>query len=229
MIPETDRSVEEVFSPKVSHTYELINHILTFGCDVLWRRKATRIAASYGGTEWADMCTGTGETAAYVARLAPEGTTVHAVDFSRAMMSEAMKKPEADRIDFVESDVKTLPFEDQSLDLITMSFATRNLNLSREMLTRTFAEYHRVLKPGGQPRNAVIRKLVHGFIGGFVKPIGGTVSGAKPAYAYLAHTIPRFYTADVLADILRDAGFSTVTYRHLLLGVAAIHESQKQS
>ena len=91
MIPETDRSVEEVFSPKVSHTYELINHILTFGCDVLWRRKATRIAASYGGTEWADMCTGTGETAAYLARLAPEGTTVHAVDFSGAMMSEAMK------------------------------------------------------------------------------------------------------------------------------------------
>ncbi len=237
MIPETDHSVEKVFTPRVSQTYELINHLLTFGCDVLWRRKATRIAVAGGGTEWADMCTGTGETAAYLARLAPADTTVHAVDFSRAMMTEGMKKPEADRIHFVEADVKELPFENESLDLITMTFATRNLNLSREVLTNTFAEYHRVLKPGGrfvnletsQPQNALIRKLMHGFIGVCVKPIGGAVSGAKPAYAYLAYTIPRFFPAEVLADVLRDAGFTSVRFERLLGGIAAIHQSQKQA
>ncbi len=235
MIPQTDNAVEQIFSSKVSRTYELVNHVLTFGFDVLWRRRFTRLAASGGGTEWADLCTGTGETAMYLRRLAPEGVTVHAVDFSRAMMAEAEKKPEGKGIDFIVADVKALPFEDASLDLITMSFATRNINLSREALTQTFAEYYRVLKPGGrfvnletsQPSSGLLRAIFHGFVKGWVKLIGGALSGARPAYAYLAHTIPRFYPPEELAAILGDAGFETVTFKRLLFGMAAIHESTK--
>ncbi len=236
MIPGTDNAVEKIFSPKVSRTYELVNHVLTFGCDVVWRRRMARLAAEGGGTEWADLCTGTGETAVYLRRLAPAGTTVHAVDFSRAMIAEAMKKPEGQGIDFIVADVKALPFEDNSLDLVTMSFATRNINLGREALTQTFAEYRRVLKPGGrfvnletsQPPNKLVRRLFHIFVKGLVEPTGGWLSGARPAYAYLAHTIPRFYPADELADMLRDAGFSHVTYRCFMLGAAAVHESVKE-
>jgi len=235
MIPETDNAVEKIFSPKVSATYELVNHVLTFGCDVLWRRRRTRRAASGGGTEWADLCTGTGETAVNLKRLAPEGTTVHAVDFSRAMMAEAMKKPEGQGIDFMVADVKALPFEDNSLDLITMSFATRNINLNRDVLTQTFAEYRRVLKPGGrfvnletsQPTMGWVRGAMHAFVKGLVKPVGAALSGARPAYAYLAHTIPRFYPAEDLAAILGDAGFADVSFKRLLFGVAAIHVSVK--
>ncbi len=95
MTPKTATSVQGIFSPTVSTTYEVVNHILTFGHDVLWRRKAARIAASSGGTRWADMCTGTGEMACYLGRLAASGTTIHAVDFSLPMMAQAMKKPEA--------------------------------------------------------------------------------------------------------------------------------------
>jgi demethylmenaquinone methyltransferase/2-methoxy-6-polyprenyl-1,4-benzoquinol methylase len=233
MIPETDNAVEKIFSPKVSRTYELVNHVLTLGCDVLWRRRMARLAASGGGTEWADLCTGTGETAVYLRRLAPESTTVHAVDFSRAMMAEAMKKPEGQEIDFIVADVKALPFDDSSLDLITMSFATRNINLGRDVLTRTFAEYQRVLKPGGrfvnletsQPPNRLVRTLMHTFVKGLVKPVGALLSGARPAYAYLSHTIPRFYPAEELATILGDAGFEKVTFKRLLCGAAAIHEA----
>jgi len=236
MIPETDNAVEKIFSPKVSRTYEFVNHVLTFGCDVLWRRRMTRLAASGGGSEWADLCTGTGETAMYLRRLAPEGITVHAVDFSRAMMAEAMKKPEGKGIDFIVADVKELPFEDNSLDLITMSFATRNINLSRDVLTKTFAEYCRVLKPGGrflnletsQPPNRLVRMVMHAFVKVLVGPVGALLSGARPAYAYLSHTIPRFHSAEELACILQDAGFGNVSCRRLLLGVAAIHESVKQ-
>ncbi|MHC4694984.1 MAG: class I SAM-dependent methyltransferase, partial [Planctomycetota bacterium] len=65
--------VHNVFS-KVPATYELANHILTLGLDILWRRRAAKIAAASGGEEWADMCTGTGEMAVYLSRLAPKGT-----------------------------------------------------------------------------------------------------------------------------------------------------------
>jgi len=235
MTPKTTNVVRRTFSPIVSTTYELVNHILTFGHDALWRRRAARIAAASGGTQWADMCTGTGEMAVCLSRLAPRETSVHAVDFSLPMMAEALKKPEARNIDFVVSDVKALGFPDERLDLVTISFATRNINLKRDVLTQTFAEFYRVLKPGGrfinletsQPSYLPIRRLFHFYVRLCVKPVGGRISGSYTAYAYLAHTIPRFYPPEELSDIMCRAGFKDVTYSKLLFGVAAIHQGRK--
>jgi demethylmenaquinone methyltransferase/2-methoxy-6-polyprenyl-1,4-benzoquinol methylase len=149
------------------------------------------------------------------------------------MLAQARSKPCAEETRFLISDVKTLPFADQSLDLITLSFATRNINLSKEVLVRTFAEFRRVLRPGGrlvtvetsQPPSRFIRRGFHLHVKLLVKPIGSRVSGSRRGYAYLAHTIPRFYPADELAEILGQAGFSDVAYKRLFFGVAAIHQA----
>jgi len=226
--------VEKVFA-QVPATYELVNHVLTLGLDILWRRRAARIAAAAGGSRWADMCTGTGETAMYLRRLAPKTTDVYGVDFSEPMLEEAKKKPEADGINFVVSDIKSLPFDDASFDVLTMSFATRNINLSREVLVASFTEYCRVLKSGGRfvnvetsrPPFAPIRKFFDLYIKMFVKAIGTRISGSMVAYKYLATTIPRFYTAEELAEILREAGFQKVTFTRHLFGAVAIHQAFK--
>ncbi|MDP6229143.1 MAG: class I SAM-dependent methyltransferase, partial [Candidatus Marinimicrobia bacterium] len=147
----------------------------------------------------------------------------------------AMKKPEARNIDFVVSDVKALPFPDESLDLITISFATRNINLSSDILTHTFAEFCRVLKPGGrfvnletsQPSSLLLKRLFRFYVRLLVKLVGELISGSHSGYAYLAHTIPRFYPPKELSDIMCRAGFKNVTYRKLLFGVAAIHQGMK--
>ena len=66
------------------------------------------------------------------------------------------------------------------------------------------------------------RKIIGNlFIKIFVKPVGGFVSGSKASYIYLSQTIPRFYFAEELSDILRIAGFNEVSYRKLSLGIAA--------
>lgn len=236
MKPTTAHFIQGVFSPQVSITYELVNHILTVGHDALWRRKAARIAAASGGTQWADMCTGTGEMAVWLSRLAPPGTTVYAVDFSVPMLDVARKKPEAQNVAFVISNVEALEFPDDSLDLITITFATRNINSKRDALIQTFAEFYRVLKPGGhfinletsQPSSRLIRCVFHAYVKLFVKPVGGLISGSYMGYAYLKHTIPRFYPPEELCDIVSQAGFTNVTYRKLLFGVAAIHQGIKQ-
>jgi demethylmenaquinone methyltransferase/2-methoxy-6-polyprenyl-1,4-benzoquinol methylase len=230
--------IRGIFS-EVPRTYELVNHILTFGLDLLWRRRAVRVAVQGGGpvsadgSAWADLGTGTGEMAAHLRRLAPEGTVVYAVDLTPAMLEQARAKPGTQGTRFLISDVKRLPFADRSLDLITVSFATRNMNLSRDVLVQTFAEFRRVLRPGGrlvnvetsQPPCKLVRWGYHLHVKLLVKPIGRLVSGSRRGYAYLAHTIQRFYTADELAEILRQAGFSDVSYRRLFLGVAAIHQA----
>ena len=234
MSPQKANFVQSVFS-QVPATYELVNHILTFGLDIVWRRRAARIAAMAGGREWADMCTGTGEMAVYLSRLAPKVTKIHAIDFSGPMMAEATKKPEAKHINFITSDIKALPFPDESLDLITMSFATRNINLSKDILIQSFSEFYRVLRPRGRfvnletsrPSFSPLRRCFHLYVKLFVGPIGSRISGSKTGYAYLAKTIPRFYSPEELADIMRRAGFQKVTFKKLLFGVAAIHQGMK--
>jgi demethylmenaquinone methyltransferase/2-methoxy-6-polyprenyl-1,4-benzoquinol methylase len=201
----------------------------------MWRRKAARVAAKAGGTRWCDMCTGTGEMAMYLSRLAPVGTEIFAVDFCESMMDKARQKPGAENIQFIAADIKTLPFDDETFDLITMSFATRNINVSKEVLIQSFAEYCRVLKPGGRfvnletsrPPFWPIRKCFDLHVKLFVEKIGGRISGSRRAYAYLARTIPRFYPAEELAGIMQQAGFGEVTFQRLLFGAAAIHQAVK--
>lgn len=234
MTDKKTSTIEKMFA-EVPVTYELVNHVLTLGLDTVWRRKAAKIAATANGGQWADMCTGTGEMAINLSRLAPEGTKIYGVDFSEPMLEQAKKKPQAERINFVVSDIKQLPFPDASFDLITMSFATRNINLSRDILIQSFAEYYRILKPGGRfvnletsrPSFWLVRKCFHLYIKLFVKLIGSGISGSKKAYTYLATTIPRFYSAQELADIMLQAGFDKATFQQHLFGAVAIHQATK--
>ncbi len=220
---------------EVPDTYELVNHVLTLGLDILWRRRAARFAVRDGGFRWIDVCSGTGEMAVYLQRIVKDGQQVFAVDFTPAMLQKAAGKPEGKSIRFMISDVQALPIPDSTFDLITISFATRNINLNRDALISAFQEFHRILKPGGrfvnletsQPSSPFIRRIFHAFVKGFVMPVGSRISGSKAGYAYLAQTIPRFYDSDQLADILREAGFKDILIKKMAFGIAAIHRGVK--
>ncbi|MBT4511700.1 MAG: ubiquinone/menaquinone biosynthesis methyltransferase [Chloroflexi bacterium] len=228
-------SIQNIYT-KVPRTYEFLNHLLTFGQDIIWRKKTARIAASAGGNRWLDACGGTGETAGYLSELSPDSTSIVIADFSLPMILEAMKKPKLKRIQFALSDASRLPFQDGSFDLITISFATRNINTSKANLLKCLGEFHRVLKPGGvlvnletsQPRSRLIRRLFHSYVKLTVRPIGQMISGSNTAYAFLSHTIRRFYSAEELAEIIREAGFPEVSINYMFLGVAAIHKAEKR-
>ena len=219
----------------VPKTYEFLNHILTLGQDILWRKRAANTIVSENGTLLLDMCCGTGEIAASLVRKAKDGTTVVAADFSLPMMYKALEKPESKEIDFTLSEVTHLPFKDYSFDAIIISFATRNINTSKTNLLKAFQEFHRILKPGGifvnletsQPGSKLIRRLFHMYVRLTVRPIGRLISGSDVAYAFLSHTIRRFYNADELSKIVLEASFSEVSYKRMFLGVAAIHKARK--
>lgn len=226
--------IRNIFT-EVPHTYELVNHVLTLGMDIVWRRRAARMAVEDGGTHWIDVCSGTGEMAVYLQKLAKD-SQVYSADFTPAMLQKAAEKPKGRHIHFIISDVKALPIPDNSFDLITISFATRNINLNREALLKAFREFHRILKPGGrfvnletsQPKSPLIRRIFHAYVKGLVLPVGSRISGSKPGYAYLAQTIPRFYEADELSAILSEAGFKNVLIKKMVFGIAAIHRSIKE-
>lgn len=228
------KNIQRIYS-EVSPTYELVNHVLTWGLDILWRRKAAKMAARAGGTRWLDVCSGTGEMAAYLSRAADKNTNIIVTDFSFPMIREAIEKPKAHRLEFILADAKTLPFCDGTFDLITISFATRNINVTRDVLMQSLREFYRILKPGGvfvnletsQPPSRAINRLFHLYVRLFVRPLGYILSGSRAGYAYLASTIPRFYGAEEYADIIRRAGFAKIEIHPMMFGVAAIHKAVK--
>ena len=227
-------AVQKLYT-KIPSTYELINHLLTFGMDIVWRKRAIRKIENSDGERWLDVCTGTGETAAYLSRYAKNGIRIFATDFSLPMISLAKSKPEGKVIKFSISEIKNLPFPDDTFDLITISFATRNIDINRQILIQSFSEIRRVLKLGGQfinletsqPKNSIIRYFFHLYVKIFIRPIGTSISGSKSAYAYLASTMSKFYNAEELRNILIESGFKNVNYQQMLFGAAAIHSSIK--
>ncbi|MFO8009978.1 MAG: ubiquinone/menaquinone biosynthesis methyltransferase [Dehalococcoidia bacterium] len=222
----------------IPRTYEMVNHVLTFGLDILWRRKAALIASSAGGSLWLDAGMGTGDMTLNLNRLADEHTRIVAIDFSLPMMKKARERLAHSDVALILAEATHLPFRDELFDAITLSFASRNIDSSGEgNLSVCLSEFHRVLKPGGvfvnletsQPRNRWLRELHHIYVKLVVKPVGGIISGSFEPYDYLSNSMRRFYSADELASIIRRSGFNTVSYDLLLFGAAAIHRAARRS
>jgi len=230
------KGVQKLYTD-VASTYELINHLATFGLDIHWRQKAARDIAPISGKLWLDVCCGTGEMSRNLARRASIGTRIYSVDFSQAMIAHAKQKPYDQKVFFALADVGCLPFLEETFDLVTIAFSTRNLNLTDIELKNHLREFHRVLKPHGrflnletsQPSLRLLRKIFHFYIQKIVAPMGAIISGSRSGYKYLAYTIPRFYDSDAFSGLLHETGFTEVQSQSLLFGIAAIHSAVKQA
>jgi demethylmenaquinone methyltransferase/2-methoxy-6-polyprenyl-1,4-benzoquinol methylase len=102
-----------------------------------------------------DVCTGTGEMAHYLKRYAGRNTIVVGTDFALPMLRYATDKKE-DGLIFTFADSARLPFENKVFDLVTISFATRNINTNKKNLIKCLREFYRVLKPDGRFINLAV-------------------------------------------------------------------------
>jgi demethylmenaquinone methyltransferase/2-methoxy-6-polyprenyl-1,4-benzoquinol methylase len=228
------KGIQKIFS-EIAETYELVNHVLTFGLDIVWRKKAAREAGRVNGFLWLDVCCGTGEMALNLSRQAGEKTKIISVDFCHPMIAKAQQKSKAPNLSFVLAESARLPFADKTFELVTISFGTRNIYPNKSVLVAHLKEFYRVLKPGGyfinletsQPSLGIIQRLFHLYVKLAVKPLGFFLSGSKVAYRYLAYTIPRFFPPEKFSSVLQEAGFARVSHRSLFLGVSAIHTAVK--
>lgn len=224
------KGLSELFG-HITPTYELINHLLTFGLDYYWRHQAAKIASRYQGSIWLDIGTGTGDMARALAKLSRHSPKILAIDFCWPMLSRLRKKNPEMAIFPILAQAGQLPLKDNSVDLITLAFATRNLFSSPENLLKCAKEFHRVLKPGGvyinletsQPPHSLLRRAFHFYVGTMVKPVGHLVSGNRAAYSYLSSSILRFVGAEELKSLLLKAGFFRVEFFYLTGGLVAIH------
>lgn len=221
--------VRDMFG-RVAPRYDLLNHVLSFNIDKLWRKRTVKRLQPVLDRPDAvvlDLCCGTGDL--MLALRAQAKARVLGSDFCHPMLTAAMVKAGAGS-PFFEADALHLPARDRSLDAITVAFGFRNLANYESGLI----ELRRALKPGGvaailefsTPPNAAFNAL-YGFYSKNVLPrVGGMLSGASDAYRYLPESVRRFPDADGLAGKMSAAGFRNVTYERMTFGIVALHTGE---
>jgi demethylmenaquinone methyltransferase / 2-methoxy-6-polyprenyl-1,4-benzoquinol methylase len=200
-----------------------MNRVMTAGLDVRWRRLAAD-AAVRTGDRVLDAACGTGDLA--IADLKAGAGKVTGLDFSAKMLERARAKHAS--IEWVQGDMLALPFADETFDAATVGFGVRNV----ENLELGLKELRRVLRPGGrlaileitQPRGAM--RPFYSLWFDRVVPVLGKVLPGGDAYTYLPASVKRFPTAERLADMLREAGFTDVRFKLMAGSIVALHTGQ---
>ncbi len=215
--------------------YDIINHIITLGMDIRWRKSAAKTCLEKNPRTFLDLGCGTGDLSITVAALAKAAIEITGLDYSVTMLKQAQEKANlagaGSTIRFVYGQADNLPFPDGCFDCAGISFAFRNLTYKNPLQQPHLAEVVRVLKKGGryvivetsQPENVFIRFWFHLYLKVFVAPVGTLISGERDAYHYLSESMTHYYSAREIEEMLLKAGFAKVKYRHLFFGAAAIH------
>jgi demethylmenaquinone methyltransferase/2-methoxy-6-polyprenyl-1,4-benzoquinol methylase len=225
------RFVRGMFSA-IAPRYDLLNHLLSLNIDRGWRRRA--IAALDWGrapdATYLDLCAGTLDVAASLARQRGFRGRVLGADFAEPMLREGLGKATS-AVSPVVADALELPLPSESIAATIVAFGVRNVS----DLDAALKEVHRVLARDGRfvilefttPRNTVMRSLYHFYFHRVLPFLGGIISGHRAAYQYLPASVANFPPEEQLAARMRNAGFANVRWESLSFGIAAIHVGAK--
>ena len=220
----------------IAGSYDRLNHIMSFGVDRIWRRKAVKtVVGGESSLEILDLACGTGDSAIALARRLPQGH-VTGVDLSEGMLSVMREKVErrdlGDKISMERGDGEKLHFEDGRFDRATIFFGIRNF----ESKTAGLREMLRVLKPGGRvvilelsrPENAVLRSMYNVYFLHILPWIGGKLSGNRAAYNYLPASVVAFPAPEEFMAMMTAAGFEKVEHKAYSLGLCRMYTGEKR-
>lgn len=224
--------VAEMFD-NISPKYDFLNHFLSMGIDIQWRKKVVKLIKQSGAKNILDIATGTGDLAIAMCKTNPDKIT--GLDLSEGMLKVGIEKIKERKLDslieMVQGDSENLPFQDNTFDAITVSFGVRNF----ENLSKGLSEIYRVLKPGGtfiilefsQPQSFPMKQL-YGFYSKYILPtLGKMISSDSSAYTYLPESVEAFPYGQKLLDILKTTGFINETAKELTFGISTIYHSYK--
>lgn len=224
--------VAEMFD-NISHKYDFLNHFLSLGTDIRWRRKAISLLKENDPRQILDIATGTGDFAIEALRLNPD--KVIGVDISEGMLEigrhKLQRKGLSDRIELVSGDSENLQFDDNKFDAVIVAFGVRNF----EDLQKGLRNMNRVLKPGGmvvilefsKPGTFPFRQLYQFYFRWILPKIGRLISKDNAAYSYLPDSVGAFPDGKEFLEILDKTGFQQTQCKPLTLGISSIYTGIK--
>ena len=224
--PEKIRSMFNAIAP----TYDRLNHLLSFGMDMLWRKKAISLLEEIRGGTILDIASGSGDLSIDALALNPR--QIVATDFAFEMLRvfdgkmRKMSGGPPPPIHLASCDALSLPFASESFDATMVAFGIRNFS---DRL-RGLQEMHRVLRRGGmslileltEPKAPVVAQFYSLYARGILPLFGKLISKHNAAYRYLPASITKFPAKDEFLGLMEKAGFRNCRSYSLTFGAARI-------
>ncbi len=229
-VPRAAKSgmVRAVFD-SVAPRYDLMNDLMSLGIHRAWKRVFVTALDPRPRHVLLDLAAGTGDIG--LAWLAAGGGPVLLCDVNASMLDVARDRALSSAVvgetSLLVADAEKLPLPDRMVDRVSIAFGLRNCTEKQAVL----AEARRVLMPGGRffclefsrVQVAVLQPLYDAWSFRVLPALGRRVAGDAESYRYLAESIRTFPDQEMLADMMRQAGFARVGVRNLSGGIAAIH------
>ena len=218
---------------KISRRYDFLNHFLSLGIDISWRKKAIKLLAPESPKHILDIATGTADFAIEASKLNPE--EIIGVDISEGMLEIGRGKIESksleNQISLHIGDSEKLDFQDNKFDAVIVSFGVRNF----ENLNSGLKEMYRVLKENGtvlilefsKPRKFPFKQVYGWYFNHILPGIGSIVSKDNAAYKYLPESVKEFPSGPDFLNELSAVGFKDCLCKTLTFGVSSIYLAKK--
>lgn len=229
---EKKEAVRQMFD-NIAGRYDLMNDIMTAGFHRRWKTLAAREVCRDGVNRVLDIACGTGDIGFRIEKIGVK--EIYSADLSIEMLKEARKRAEqknrSELHSFSRTDALKLPFRDETFDSVITGFSLRNVDGIAEM----FSEVHRVLKNGGMfasleitpVRSSLFSKVFNVYFNKIVPFVGGIVTGDKMAYEYLPESVANVPDADRVAEMMEEAGLTSVNVKRMGMGTVALISGNK--
>lgn len=220
--------VKKIFDT-IAFRYDFLNHLLSFGFDFYWRKKAIGLTGINKDSILLDVACGTGDVAITAKKSGAE--KIFGADFSFNMLELFKKKSQWIDGRCFQMAAEFLPLKDNSVTNITVAFGVRNFY----DIQKGFDSFHRILCTGGKatiiefrmPSNFLFRSLYKFYFKKILPFIGGIISGNKEAYKYLPDSVEEFDEKVDMPSLLRNSGFQKIDRYNLTFGIVQVIIAQK--
>ena len=225
---EKKNAVKRIFD-SIAFRYDFLNHLLSFGLDFHWRKKALKLTSLNENSTLLDVACGTGDFAIAARKMGVRN--IFGADLSKNMLEIFLKKSSWVSGKTLQLVAEKIPLRNESVSNITVAFGVRNFYNIEE----GFKSFYRILAPEGQvtileftmPANRIFKQIYKFYFKKVLPFVGGTISGDKEAYQYLPSSVEEFDEKINLSELLKLAGFKKVISKSLTFGIVQVIISTK--
>ena len=225
---EKKNKVKNIFD-SIAGKYDFLNHLLSFGVDHYWRRKALKLSGVNSESILLDVACGTGDVAIEAHKQGVR--KIIGADFSHNMLELFAKKSNWIKGKSVQTTAEQMPFKENVFTNITVAFGVRNFY----DIKSGFKSFHRILKQNGKatviefqmPENIFFKSLYKFYFKKILPFIGGIISKNKAAYNYLPESVEEFDEKISLIDILEEVGFNSIKKYTLTFRIVQVVIAEK--
>ena len=226
--------IKDMFE-KISPVYDLANHLLSFGLDVLWRKRLAEKISPSSPCYILDLACGTADLALAIKKAIPQANIIGA-DLSLKMLKIASRKIKRKKLEkdflLIQAEAENLPLQSSSLDAVAVAFGIRNFEDRKKALS----EIYRVLNPDGilailefsLPENKLMRFLYRLYLGKILPLLGAILSGER-AYYYLRDSIHQFPNPTDFSKEISSEQFEIKEVCKLTSGIVTLYLAQKST